>query len=53
MKKLSSYLIIIVLAGLILISFWVYQNYFRRETTELLQFKVARGNLQELIKVRG
>lgn len=53
MKKISYYLIFIVVIGVILISFWVYQKYFKEEAPTLLLFNIERGNLQEVVKVRG
>ena len=53
MKKTSYYLILIIAVGLAIVSFWVYQKYFRSEETRLLFFRVERGNIQETVKVRG
>ena len=53
MKKTSYYLILIIAVGSAIVSFWVYQKYFRAEETQLLFFKVERGSIQETVKVRG
>lgn len=33
--------------------FWVYQRYFKSAEAPVLLFRVERGNLEELVKVRG
>lgn len=53
MKKISYYLFFIILAGGILISFWVQQRYFKKAESPPLLFKVERGDIQETIRVRG
>lgn len=53
MKKISYYLLIIILLGGILISFWVWQKYFKKEESTPLLFKVERGSIRDLVKVRG
>lgn len=53
MKKISYYLTLIVIAGSIFVSFWVYQKYFKEENPNLLLFRVEKGSIQEVIKVRG
>lgn len=53
MKKISYYLIFIVIVGGVLISFWVWQKYFKEEKPTLLLFNVRRGDIQEVIKARG
>ena len=53
MKKLSYYLLLTVIAGIGLISFWGYQKYFKTEAPKFLLFPVERGSLQEIVKVRG
>lgn len=53
MKKISYYLILIVVAGGALSSFWIYQRYFKTEAPKILQFKVEKGNLREVVNVRG
>jgi len=53
MKKLSNYLIIVVVIGGILVSFWAYQKYFKEEIPELLSFSVEKGSIQEVVRVRG
>lgn len=51
--KISYYLILIILIGISLVSFWVYKNYFKNETSQPLLFKVEKGSIQEIIKTRG
>ena len=53
MKKISYYLILIVAVGTALIAYWVYSRYVREEAPQLLFFKVERGDLREVVKVRG
>jgi len=53
MRKISYYLILIVIAGSALVSFWIYQKYFKGEESNLLLFKVEQGSIQEVIRVRG
>jgi len=53
MRKISYYVIAIVLAGIAVISFWVYQRYFRAAEQQFLYFAVDRGDIQEAVKVRG
>lgn len=53
MRKISYYLIFIVIAGSALIAFWVYQKYFEEEGPAPLFFTVERGGIREVIKVRG
>ena len=53
MKKISYYLVLIVIAGGALAGFWVYQKYFKAEKPKFLLFKVERGSLREMVRVRG
>jgi len=53
MKRISYYLILIVVVGSTLTSFWAYQKYFKTPPPNLLSFVVERGNIQETVKVRG
>ncbi|GMQ95074.1 MAG: hypothetical protein BMS9Abin13_184 [Patescibacteria group bacterium] len=53
MKKISYYLIFAVAVGGLLVSFWIYQRYFKEDAPNLLLFAVERGSIQENIKVRG
>lgn len=36
-----------------MVIWWVYQRYFRQEHAELLRFEVQRGNIQEVVRIRG
>ena len=53
MKKIFYYLLLIVLAGGSVASFWVYQRYFKVETPKFLTFTVMKGDIQDVVKVRG
>ena len=53
MKRVSYYLIFIVIAGIALVSFWTYQQYFKQKDSSFLFFKVEKGFIQETIKARG
>lgn len=53
MKKISYYLITIIIAGVVISSFWIYQKYFKKEVPDFLLFQVERGDIQEIIKARG
>lgn len=53
MKKISYYLLFIVLFGIGVVSFWIYQKYFKVETQSVIAFQVARGDLRETVSVRG
>lgn len=53
MKKISYYLIFIVIVGIALLSFWTYQKYFKQEGPSFLLFKVERGSIQDVVKARG
>lgn len=53
MKKISLYLTLSIVLGLSLISFWVYQRYFKTSQESILHFSVERGDVEEVVKVRG
>lgn len=53
MKKSSYYLGIIVLFGILLTTFWVYQKYFRTGSGTLTTFATVRGDIQEIVRARG
>ncbi len=53
MKKIFYYLLLVVLAGGAVVSFWVYQRYFKAEAPKFLSFTVIRGDITEAVKVRG
>ncbi|MFC1801908.1 hypothetical protein ACFLY7_00500 [Patescibacteria group bacterium] len=53
MKKTSYYIIAIVGLGLLITFGWVYKKYFKSNNDELLTFKVERGDIKEVVKVRG
>ena len=53
MRKISYYVIAVVVAGVAVSSFWVYQRYFKSAEQAFLYFKADRGDIQEAIKVRS
>ena len=53
MKKISYYIIFLVVIGGALVSLWVYQKYFKEEVPNFLLFEVEIGDIQEVIKARG
>lgn len=53
MRKISYYIVALVVVGLALSFFWAYQKYFRTEAEKFLYFTVERGDIQEAVKVRG
>jgi len=53
MKKISYYLVVIVVAGVALVSLWTYQKYFKEWEVPPLLFVVEKGDIQETVKVRG
>ncbi len=53
MKKISYYLMVIVLLGVSVVSYWVYQKYFKVEAQNILVFQALRGDVHESVKVRG
>lgn len=53
MKKISTYLIITVSAGILLTGIWVYEKYIKAPDASSLTFAVERRDIQETIKARG
>ncbi|MBI5077972.1 MAG: biotin/lipoyl-binding protein [Candidatus Yonathbacteria bacterium] len=53
MRKIFYYLLVIVLAGGAVVSFWVWERYFKTEAPRFLTFPVMKGDIQEVVKVRG
>jgi multidrug efflux pump subunit AcrA (membrane-fusion protein) len=53
MKKISYYILFIVIIGGVISLFWVYQRYFKEEKENILSFEVVRGDIEEVVKVRG
>ena len=53
MKKISSFLLLLVLLGAGVVSFWVYQKYFKVTQASVIAFQVSRGDLRETVNVRG
>lgn len=53
MKKISTYLILAVSAGVLLTVVWVYQKYIKEPETSSLVFTAERRDIQETVKVRG
>jgi len=52
-KRLSFYIISIVVIGALSSSYWAYQKYFSTEKENFLFFHVERGDIREVVKVRG
>ncbi len=53
MKKISYYVLFIVVIGTIAVFFWAYQRYFEKVKPDMLLFDVDRGSIQEVVRVRG
>lgn len=53
MKKASTYLITIVIVGIAITSFWIYEKYIRTSSGELTTAIVTRGAIQESVRARG
>lgn len=53
MKKISTYLIVAVAAGVILTGIWVYVKYVKAPETSNLIFTAERKDIQETVKARG
>lgn len=53
MRKISYYIIALVVTGIALTSFWAYQKYFKIEKISFLYFTVEKGDIQESVRVRG
>jgi len=53
MKRISLYVILLILSGGLFVSFWIYQKYFRKELPQNILFVVKRGDIDEIVKARG
>jgi HlyD family secretion protein len=53
MKKISYFLVLIIIVGGGLVSFWIYKKYFQDDSIKYLTFTVERGDIQESVRVRG
>lgn len=53
MRKISYYLALLVLVGIGLVSFWIYQKYFKTEGKPIIAFQVVQSDLREAVNVRG
>ncbi len=53
MKKITYYLAAIVIFGIAITSFWLWNKYFREKTDELITATVMRGDIQEMVHERG
>src|SRR5574337_1299023 len=53
MKRISLYLLIIVVAGGAFVSYWAYVRYFQKPVAKPLTYQVARGDLKDLLHARG
>ncbi|TSC60459.1 MAG: secretion protein HlyD [Parcubacteria group bacterium LiPW_15] len=53
MKKISTYLIVAVAAGVLLTGIWVYEKYIKAPDTSNLTFTAERKDIRETVKARG
>jgi len=53
MKKISYSLVLIVVAGILISVFWANDRYFKKEEGNTLSFVVERGDIEEVVLVRG
>ncbi len=53
MKKISTYLIVAVAAGVILTGIWVYEKYVKAPATSNLTFMAERKDIRETVRARG
>lgn len=53
MKKVSYYIVLLVLAGTAVVSYWIYRQYFKVAEPSFLYFQVDRGDIQEMVRTRG
>jgi|GEM_PF-553259 len=53
MKKVTFYLIAVVVLGAMVVGYWVYSKYVKEDVSAQLTFTVIRGDINELVRVRG
>ncbi len=53
MKRISLIVFFISIVGILLISFWIYGKYFKKDGAALLYFAAKKGTLIETIHSRG
>ena len=53
MKKIYYYLFVFIAIGVSIVSFWVYDRYFKRDEVSYLKFPVERGSITQIVKARG
>lgn len=53
MRNISYYIAGIVVLGAGVVSFWIYQKYFKVEQKSVIAFQVTRGDIHETVSVRG
>jgi len=53
MKKIFYYIIISVLVGIGIVSYWVYGKYFEDKQPNILEISVQQGSVDETIRARG
>lgn len=53
MKKVSTYLLIVVVAGAAFVGYWIYARYVVKPPVQVLSFDVTHGSLQETVTARG
>jgi len=53
MRRVSTYLVIIVIFGILVSGFWVQQKYFKNSKAQYITENVVRGSIEEMVKARG
>lgn len=53
MGKISRYLILMSIAGVCVVGFWVYQKYIRDTAPQELTATVERGTIEDIVRARG
>lgn len=53
MKKITYYLTAIVIFGIAITSFWLWNKYFRTKSEDVITASVARKDIQEMVHERG
>lgn len=53
MKRTSWIVLGISIAGVLLVSIWAYQKFFKQSQAGLLTFAVTRGSIEQTVKARG
>ncbi len=53
MKKSIIYLLVVIITGGGLVGWWSYQRYFKVEEPKIVKMAVERGDIDEVVRVRG